>query len=40
MLQQQLLQAQQRMKAQADMYRCDREFQVGDLVYLKVQPYV
>jgi hypothetical protein len=28
------------MKVQADKHRSDREFQVGDLVYLKVQPYV
>jgi exosome complex RNA-binding protein Rrp4 len=40
MLQQQLLWAQHRMKAQADKHRSDRGFQVGDLVYLKVQPYV
>jgi hypothetical protein len=40
MLQQQLLRAQQRMKAQADKHRSEREFQAGDLVYLKVQPYV
>jgi hypothetical protein len=40
MLQQQLLRAQQHMKAQADKHRSEREFQAGDLVYLKVQPYV
>jgi hypothetical protein len=40
MLQQQLLHAQQRMKAQANKHRFEREFQVGDLVYLKVQLYV
>jgi hypothetical protein len=36
----QLARAQQRMKAQADKHRSKREFQVGDLVYLKVRPYV
>jgi hypothetical protein len=40
MLQQHLLWAQQRMKSQADKYRSEHEFSVGDLVYLKVQPYV
>jgi hypothetical protein len=40
MMQQQLLRAQQWMKAHADKHRSKREFQVGDLVYLKVQPYV
>jgi hypothetical protein len=40
MLQQQLARAQQWMKAQADKHRSEREFQVGDLVYLNVQPYV
>jgi hypothetical protein len=28
------------MKCQADKHRSEREFQVGDLVYLEVQPYV
>jgi hypothetical protein len=40
MLQQQLLRAQQRMKFHVDKNRSECEFQVGDLVYLKVQPYV
>ena len=31
--------AQNRMKVQADKGRSDREFQVGDLVYVKLQPY-
>lgn len=35
-----LLRAQQRMKAQADKRRSDREFQVGDSVFLRLQPYV
>ena len=37
---QQLLRSQQRMKAQADKNRTEREFQEGDLVFLKLQPYV
>jgi hypothetical protein len=40
LIQQQLLRAQQRMKHQADTHRSEREFQVGDLVYLKLQPHV
>jgi exosome complex RNA-binding protein Rrp4 len=40
MMQQQLLRAQQWMKVQTDKHRSERDFQVGDLVYLKVQPYV
>lgn len=34
-----LLKAQQRMKWFADLHRSDRQFQVGDWVYLKLQPY-
>ena len=34
-----LLQAQQRMKKHADLNRSERQFNVGDLVYLKMQPY-
>lgn len=34
-IQQQLLRAQQRMKSQADKNKTEREFQVGDQVYLK-----
>jgi ribosomal protein L21E len=34
-----LLRAQQRMKAQEDKHRSEREFQVGDMVYVKLQPY-
>jgi ribosomal protein L21E len=39
-LRQQLLRAQQRMKKQADRHRSERHFEVGDLVYLKLQPFV
>jgi ribosomal protein L21E len=39
-VQQQLQRAQQRMKSQADKHRMEREFQQGDLVYMKLQPYV
>ncbi|CAM8908644.1 unnamed protein product [Rhodiola kirilowii] len=34
-----LLRAQNRMKQYADSHRSVREFQVGDFVYLKLQPY-
>lgn len=34
-----LLKVQERVKHYADQRRCDRVFQVGDLVYLKLQPY-
>ncbi|PKA46982.1 putative mitochondrial protein [Apostasia shenzhenica] len=34
-----LLQAMNRMKVQADKHRKEREFEVGDLVYVKLQPY-
>ncbi|KAJ4764940.1 polyprotein [Rhynchospora pubera] len=34
-----LLKAQDRMKKYADLKRTERQFQVGDRVYLKVQPY-
>lgn len=39
-LQQQLKCAQDRMKKQADKHCTDREFAVGDLVFLKLQPFV
>jgi hypothetical protein len=39
LLQQHLLRAQQRMKDQEDKHRSEREFQVGDMVYMKLQPY-
>ena len=32
--------AQQRMKVQADKRRSDHQFNIGDYVYLKLQPYV
>ena len=34
-----LLKAQERMKQQADKNRSERTFEVGDMVYLKLQPY-
>ncbi|KAL0847884.1 hypothetical protein Bca101_021131 [Brassica carinata] len=34
-----LLRAQNRMKQYADARRSDREFKIGDYVYLKLQPY-
>lgn len=39
-VQQQLLRAQQRMKAQADKKRTGKEFQASDMVYLRPQPHV
>ena len=39
-LKQQLARAQKRMKKQADRQRSERHFAVGDLVYLKLQPFV
>lgn len=40
LVKQQLLRAQQRMKAQADKQRTEREFQEDEMVFLKLQPYV
>jgi hypothetical protein len=39
-LRQELLHAQTRMTKQADRHRSERRFAVGDLVYLKLQPFV
>jgi len=40
LIQQHLARAQKRMKTQADKSRSERQFAVGDWVYLKLQPYV
>ena len=40
LIQQHLARAQKRMKTQADKGRSERQFAVGDWVYLKLQPYV
>jgi ribosomal protein L21E len=40
LVKQHLARAQDRMKRQADKGRSERSFQVGDSVYLKLQPYV
>lgn len=40
LVRQHLIRAQHNMKLQADKHRSDRVFQVGDMVYLKAQPYV
>jgi hypothetical protein len=39
-IKQHLERAQARMKVQADKHRSERQFKVGDYVYLRVQPYV
>jgi hypothetical protein len=40
LVQQLLHRSQQRQKHQADKHRTKRSFEVGDLVYLKLQPYM
>jgi len=40
LLQQQLTRAQHRQKMQADKNRSERSFDMGDMVYLKLQPYI
>jgi hypothetical protein len=40
LIRQHLLRAQDRMKCQADNFRSERVFSVGDRVFLKLQPYV
>jgi hypothetical protein len=40
LIHQHLVHAQTRMKDQADKNRSEREFSVGDVVYMKLQPYV
>lgn len=39
MLRSQLTKAQHRIKTQVDKHRCEQQFQVGDRVLLKLQPY-
>jgi hypothetical protein len=39
MLREQLAAAQNRMKLKADRLRTERKFQVGDMVFLKLQSY-
>jgi hypothetical protein len=39
-IRQHLARAKERMKKQADKHRSERHFQVGDLVLVKIQPYV
>jgi ribosomal protein L21E len=40
LVKQHLHRAQDRMKQQADKGRSKRQFKVGDMVFLKLQPYV
>jgi len=40
LIQQHLLRAQRKMKAQADKHRSFRSFQTGEFVFVKIQPYV
>lgn len=39
-IQHHLHRGQQRMKSNADKGRSEREFKVGDMVYLRLQPYI
>lgn len=39
-IKQHLARAQERMKRQADKKRSERQFAIGDMVFLKLQPYV
>lgn len=40
LLEQHLTRVQQRMKSQADKKRTERQFQEGDMVFLRLQPYI
>jgi ribosomal protein L21E len=40
LIKQHLARAQERMKRQSDKKRSERQFQIGDMVFLKLQPYV
>lgn len=40
LLQHHLHRAKHRMKKQADQHRAERHFDVGDMVFLKLQPYI
>lgn len=40
LIKQHLARAKERMKQQADKKRSERHFQVGDMVFVKLQPYV
>jgi len=40
LIQQHLARAKDRMKRQADKKRSERQFQVGDMVFVKIQPYI
>ena len=40
LVRQHLLRAQTRMKRQADKHSSERSFSVGDMVFIKLQPYV